>query len=240
MNFIRRNWYNIGLVVAIGTTLYLAFAWHNMTILQILLLSNFVAVLIHQFEEYRFPGGFPAIVNMAILPSSTPNRYPFNQRSAMVTNLLGAYGFYLIPVFFPTVIWLGLAPMLFGIGQFVVHGIVANIRLRTIYSPGLGAAALLHVPIGIYYIYYIHITGIVSVWDWVIGLVYISLVVYFAEIKMTFTWFADKNSPFAFSEAEMRRFNVQEKIERLNGGTNILHPRSQKVDNFEPADQAKK
>lgn len=240
MSFIRRNWYNIGLVVAITTTLYLAFAWHEMTILQILLLSNFVAVLIHQFEEYRFPGGFPAIVNMAMLPSSTPNRYPLNQNSAMVTNVLGAYGFYLIPVFFPTVIWLGLAPMLFGILQFVVHGIVANIKLRTIYSPGLGAAALLHIPIGIYYIYYIHITGIVSVWDWVIGLAYIFFVVFIAEIAMTFTWLADKNSPFAFSEAEMRRFNVQERIERLNGGTYISHLRSQKGDNFELADQAKK
>ena len=239
MNFIRRNWYNIGLVVAIGTTLYLAFAWHNMTILQILLLSNFVAVLIHQFEEYRFPGGFPAIVNMVMLPSSIPNRYPLNQRSAMVTNVLGAYGFYLIPVFFPTVIWLGLAPMLFGIGEFVVHGIVANIRLRTIYSPGLGGAVL-SLAIGIYYIYYIHITRIVSVWDWVIGLVYLFLVIFIAEIAVTFTWLADKNSPFAFSDAEMRRFNVQEKIERLNGGTHISHLRSQKGDNFEPADQAKK
>jgi hypothetical protein len=61
MNFIRRNWFNIGLVFAIGTTLYLAFARDDLTILQILLLSNLIAVLIHQFEEYGFPGGFPAI-----------------------------------------------------------------------------------------------------------------------------------------------------------------------------------
>jgi len=215
MNFIRRNWYNIGLVVAIGTTLYLAFAWHNMTILQILLLSNFVAVLIHQFEEYRFPGGFPAIVNMAILPSSTPNRYPFNQRSAMVTNLLGAYGFYLIPVFFPTVIWLGLAPMLLGIAQFFAHGIMINIRLRTLYSPGLGGSVLLLL-IGIYYIYYIHITGIASVWDWVIGPAYAALLAFIFFNRVSTVWLADKNSPYVFSEAEMRRFNVQEKLDRLN------------------------
>jgi len=215
MKFIRRNWYNIGLVVAIGTTLFLAFAWHTMTVLQILLLSNFVAVLLHQFEEYRFPGGFPAIANMAILHSSTPDRYPLNQKSAMITNLLGAYGFYLIPVFFPTVIWLGIAPMLFGILQFVVHGIAANIRLRTIYSPGLAATVFLHVPIGIYYLYYILSTGIISVGDWVIGLVFVFFVAFIWEYKVTFTWLADKNSPFAFSEAEMRRFNVQEKIERL-------------------------
>jgi len=216
MKFIRRNWYNIGLVVAVGTTLYLAFAWQKMTILQILLLANFVAVLIHQFEEYGFPGGFPAIMNIVLQHSSTPNRYPLNPNSAMVTNVLGAYVFYLLPVFFPTIIWLGLAPMLFGILQFVVHGMVANIMLRTLYSPGLGAVVFLHIPIGTYYIYYILSTSIVSVRDWVIGIVYMALFAFIVVNKLTFTWLADENTPFAFSEAEMRRFNVQEKIERLS------------------------
>jgi hypothetical protein len=216
MKFIRKNWYNIELVVAIGTTLYLAFAWHNMTILQILLLANFVAVLLHQFEEYGFPGGFPAIMNNIQQHSSTPDRYPLNQNSAMVANVLAAYGLYLIPVFFPTVIWLGLAPMLLGIAQFFAHGIMINIRLRTLYNPGLGAVVFLHIPIGIYYIYYILSTGIVSVWDWVIGPAYAALLAFIFFNRVSTVWLADKNSPYVFSEAEMRRFHVQEKLDRLN------------------------
>jgi Protein of unknown function with HXXEE motif len=97
-----------------------------------LLLLNFVVLLVHRFEEYGWPGGFPAIMNMVLQPSPTPDHYKLNQNSAMAVNVLAAYGFYLIAVFFPTVIWLGLAPVLFGMLQFVVHGIGVNVKLRSL------------------------------------------------------------------------------------------------------------
>ena len=53
-------------------------------------------------------------------------------------------------MFFPTVIWLGLAPVLFGILQFVIHGIVTNAKLRSLYNPGSAAVVLGHIPIGAY------------------------------------------------------------------------------------------
>jgi hypothetical protein len=73
----------------------------------------------------------------------------------MVINVLAAYGFYLVRVFFLGVIWLGLAPVLFGLLQFVTHGIVTNVRLRSVYNPGLTAVTLGHVPIGVFYLYYV-------------------------------------------------------------------------------------
>ncbi len=215
MNFIRRHWYNIGLIVAIVAGVYLAFTWHHMAILQRLLLLNFIALLIHQFEEYGFPGGEPAIMNMVLQPSSTPERYPLNQNSAMITNVSIAYIMYLIPVFFPNVIWLGLAPTLFGMAQFIVHGIMTNKKLKTFYNPGLGAVVFLHIPIGIYYIFQIQSTGIASGWDWVIGVAYMFLTAFIVVNKMTYSWLAGKNSPHVFAEEEMRRFNVQEKIKRI-------------------------
>ena len=45
-------------------------------------------------------------MNVVLRSSSIPDRYPLNQNSAMVVNVLAAYGFYLVPVFFPSVIWL--------------------------------------------------------------------------------------------------------------------------------------
>ncbi|CAH2715882.1 hypothetical protein BACCIP111895_03066 [Neobacillus rhizosphaerae] len=70
MNFFRRHWYNVGLVVAIISIVYLIFAWGDMSILQRLVFMNFIVLLIHQFEEYGFPGGEPAIMNMALQPST--------------------------------------------------------------------------------------------------------------------------------------------------------------------------
>lgn len=217
MNFFRRHWYNIGGLVAILSIIYLFFQWNNLVILQRLLLLNFIGLLIHQFEEYGFPGGEPAIMNMVLQPSSTPNRYPLNQNSAMITNVVIVYIMYLIPVFFPNVIWLGVAPMLFGMAQFIVHGIATNKKLKSFYNPGLGAVVLFHIPIGIYYIYHIQSTGIASGWDWVIGVVYMFLTAFIVVNKMTYSWLADKNSPYIFTKEEMTRFNVQDKIKKING-----------------------
>ena len=145
LGFLRRHWYDIGGVVAVLAGAFLAIAWKTVPVLQRLLVLNFIAMLVHQYEEYRFPGGEPAIMNMILEPSDAlPDRYPLNQNSAMVTNLLATYGFCLIPVFFPSVIWLGLAPMLAAIGQLVVHGIVGNVKLRSFYNPGLGAVLFIH------------------------------------------------------------------------------------------------
>ena len=148
MNFFRRHWYDMGAIVAIGAIVALIVLWPQMGMLQRLLLLNFIVLLVHQYEEYGWPGGEPAIMNMVLKPSTTPERYPLNQNSAMVVNVLAAYGFYLVPVFFPTVIWLGLAPVLFGILQLVVHGIVTKVKLRSVYNPGLAAVVLGHIPIG--------------------------------------------------------------------------------------------
>jgi len=113
MKFFRRHWYAVGLVVAVAVILVLIVTWGNLSIIQRLLLANFAALLLHQFEEYGWPGGEPAIMNIVLQSSSTPERYPLNQNSAMIVNVLVAYGAYLLPVFFPHLIWLGLAPILF-------------------------------------------------------------------------------------------------------------------------------
>ncbi len=214
MNFFRRHWYEAGAVVAIGTLVWLVLMWQDMGVLQRLLLLNFVVLLVHQYEEYGWPGGEPAIMNMALQRSPNPDRYPLNQNSAMVVNVLAAYGFYLVPVFLPTVIWLGLAPVLFGMLQFVVHGVVTNVKLRSAYNPGLAAVVLGHIPIGTYYLYQVHVQGLVSVWDWVLAIAYMLAFQYVFLLKMTYTWLADRNSPYAFADEEMRRFNVPEKLAR--------------------------
>ncbi|MGG2091795.1 HXXEE domain-containing protein [Bacillus sp. S13(2024)] len=216
MNFLRRHWYNVGLVVAIVSSIYLIFVWGDMEVLQRILFMNFIVLLLHQFEEYGFPGGEPAIMNIALQPSTTPNRYPLNQNSAMITNVVIVYIMYLVPVFFSDVIWLGLAPMLFGMMQFMVHGIMTPKKLGQFYNPGLGAVVLGHIPLAIYYIYYIHSNGIVTGWDWIVGIVYMILTAFIVVNKMTYSWLADENSQYPFAEEEMRRFNVPEKLQRLN------------------------
>ena len=164
MKFIRRNWYSIGLALAVLATAW-AFLGHLQRI-QVILLLNFVVLTLHQFEEYGWPGGFPWIMNEVIRPRGGPaDRYPLNQNNAFFINVVLAWPFYLIPVFFQDVVWLGLAPALFGLSQFIAHGIVINRKLKSLYSPGLVAVVLGHVPLGIWYLVKVCSKGMITLWD---------------------------------------------------------------------------
>jgi hypothetical protein len=222
MKFFRRHWYEIGGIIAIGAIAYLVFAWNQMDIIDRLLLMSFIAILAHQYEEYGFPGGEPAIMNMALQNSDLPDRYPLNQNSALITNVLVAYTVYLLPVFLPHVIWLGLAPMLMGFAQFAVHGIMTNRKLKSIYNPGLGAVVFLHFPIGIYYIYYVVSNGLVHGTDWILSLIYLAFIAGVIVNGLTYKVLANRNSKYPFDQAEMERFHVKEKLEKMPARSTAL------------------
>lgn len=215
MKYLRRHWYDIGGFVAIGATACLVIFWTRLEVLARIQLMSFIAILVHQYEEYGFPGGEPAITNMVNQPSDLPDRYPLNQNSAMIGNVIATYVVYLIPVFLPRVIWLGLVPILMGMGQFIVHGIITNRKLESIYNPGLGAVVFLHLPIGIYYIYYIVSNNLVIGLDWILGIVYLVFAMLVVGQGLTYKLLANRNSKYPFDQSEMERFHVQEKITQL-------------------------
>jgi hypothetical protein len=179
-----------------------------------LLVLNFIAVLVHQFEEYSWPGGFPAVANMVLMPSAKPDRYPLNQNSSMVTNLIFAYGFYLLPVFFPHVIWLGLATVLIGaIVQFIGHAIIVNMKLRSFYSPGVAATVFGHIPIGVIYIHHILASNMVNLWGWLLAVVYMIVFFFLDFFMIEQKLLGGKDSPYPFDQDEMKRFDVEKKLE---------------------------
>jgi Protein of unknown function with HXXEE motif len=217
MDFMRKNWYYIGGVLFIILAMVLAYLWNDITTLQRLLMMSFMALLVHQFEEYGWPGGFPAVMNIAWQPSGDkPDSYPLNRQSALFVNVIIAYPFYILAIIFPNLIWLGLATMFFGMAQLAVHGIIINKKMHSIYNPGLFAVVFLHWPIGVYYILYVVMNGFVLWWMWPVAVVIDAAVAFFGVNMPVTHWFADRNSPYQFSEEEMSRFNVREKMERLN------------------------
>ena len=217
MKFLKaicRHWYNIGLAVALAAAALLAIFWKDMSVLLRLNTISFIAMLIHQFEEYGFPGGEPMIMNLALQGSDIPDRYPLNQFSAMFTNVFFAYVIYLLPVLFPNVIWLGIAPMLMGMMQFVVHGIITNLKMKSIYNPGLGAVVFLHIPVGVTYIRHITVNQFASGGTWVIGILYTVIATGFVLGYLTYIGLSDRNSKWKFDEVELKRFHVEEKLKK--------------------------
>ena len=154
MDILRYHWYDLGVISGIVMIWYYRANYRTLSMPQKYLIANFIALLVHQFEEYRFPGGFPNIMNTAVHNSATPDRYPLNADSAMWTNVLSTYGFYLPVIFYPKVAWFGLASVLFGFAQVGIHAIMMNMKLGAIYNPGLTSVVLGFVPIGMKYIRY--------------------------------------------------------------------------------------
>jgi hypothetical protein len=196
MQSVLRHWFNLGVVVAGVAFIFLLYEWSGMGFLQRVLLANFIIQLIQQYEEYGWFGREQAMKDM-VLRSSADS--PLIAKSTVLFNLFAAYVFYLGPVFFPDVIWLGLAPVLFGFTRFVIR-VMTSGKLSAIHPRGQAALVYGHVPIGVLYLYYIHAHHLVSVWDWTFALSYMLGCQYIALVRVICEWLTDKNSPYPFSD----------------------------------------
>ena len=216
MKFYRRNWYYIGGILFVILSFAMGFFGHLVIHIQLILIYSFMALLIHQFEEYGLPGGFPTLFNVIMNgETEAPDRFPQNSHLAMVVNVPLAYSFYIAGILFPQVIWLGLATMFFGLSQILFHGILMNRRLNSFYNPGLAACIFLHGPIGIYYIWYVASNGLAGTWDYVGGILAMILAAV-VIVVLPIRFFSSREAKYPFSEAEMERFGMMEKAKQLD------------------------
>ena len=216
LRFFRRRWHDVGLISAAVAGIYLAVAWNDLSFVQRILILSFIVVLLHQFEEYRRPGGFPAVANLIFMNREPISRYfrPLNQLSSAVANVTFAYVFYLLPVFFPDTIWLGLSTMIVGgVLQVIGHGILVNYEIRSLYSSGVATAVFGWLPLGVVYVYYIQEHGLAGGWAWLAAIGYtvaaMTLIFYVIEQRI----FGGENPRYPFEQDELERFHIAEKLE---------------------------
>jgi hypothetical protein len=133
-----------------------------------------------------------------VFESDSPRNYVLNTNSALCVNTAFAYPYYIAPILFPKVRWLGLSPVLFGMGQAVGHGVIFPRLAGDKYSPGFLASALLHVPIGLTYIRAVQADRPLTRAEWAGAIAY---TVVFAAVGVggPNLVMRDKNSPHAFA-----------------------------------------
>lgn len=210
MAWYRHNWYDVGMFLFVALSFVMGFWGSHFSTLQLILTFSFMAMLVHQFEEYAYPGGFPSIANIISLgEKEVPDRYPLNANQCLISNVFLTYPFYILPIFFPQLIWFGLGQVLLGMTiQLVAHGIVVNIRLKSFYNPGLLAVLFLHIPLGIYYIWYVIANHLAGVGDFVVGLlvaILASLLLFGLPIRLL----RSRTSRYPFDPEEMDGFARQ-------------------------------
>lgn len=183
---------------ALALILEAALLFFQPTGMQLLLWLSLGSLFLHQFEEWRYPGYFPGMVNKAMFKSDMPDRYPLNSNSGMLVNVVLGWGGYLLAaLFWKQAIWLAIATILVSVGNIFAHTIVFNIRGKTLYNPGLITSWIFFVPI-VYCFFDIVISQkIASPLDWLIGIILGIVLNYFGVYKMII-WLSDKNTPYVF------------------------------------------
>lgn len=157
IRFWRHHWYYIGGIIFVALAFIMG-VWGSthLSTIQVILVFSWMGMLVHQFEEYALPGGFPSIANcVGMGEKEAPDRYPLNANQCFISNVFLCYATYIVPIFFPNLIWLAAGQVMMGLWQLPAHGIIMNRRLGSVYSPGLGATVCLQTPVAIYYIWYV-------------------------------------------------------------------------------------
>ena len=216
MKFWRRYWYVIGgiLFVALAFTMGL-WGCEHLPRIQSILIFSWMAMLIHQFEEYALPGGMPSITNMAAFrEKEAPDRYPFNSQ-CFICNVFLCYSFYILAICFPDVIWLGASQVLCVLVQLGAHALLINFSLRDFYNPGLASTVFLQIPVAVYYVQYVLTTipeKASQLW-WGIPGAFISMIICF--IGPVFIM-KKRNNNYPFAENEMYGYKKDRVLEIWN------------------------
>lgn len=154
--FYCRYWAAIGGLVFVALAFFVGLMPNSIPTTQRLMVLLYMTLLFHQFEEYIFPGGFPAALNRGLFgETKESNRYPLNELSATIVNTFLAYTLYIVGIFCHDCLWLGIFIAYFTMSQALMHCLKLNISLKAWYSPGCFSALFVMLPMGVYYLWYV-------------------------------------------------------------------------------------
>ena len=196
MNFMRLHWFDLGLVFAFvtGGILFL----NQLNPLSLLLWISLISLFLHQFEEYRYPGYFPGMMNTVMFSSKQPDRYPLNTNIAFIINVfVGWLSYFLAAVFGERALWLGIATILVSVGNVIAHTFLFNIKGKTFYNPGMLTAIVFFLPIAAYFGYLLIQGNLATPIDWIVGII-LGIVLNVIGILKLIDWLKDENTEYIF------------------------------------------
>ena len=175
----------------------------------------FMLLLLHEFEEYVLPGGFPAAMNIGLMGEKRDfGKYPLNELSAFIVNVVLAYPLYICGIIFHDVLWLGIFIAYLTMCQVFIHCIVINRKLHTWYSPGCASALFAMVPFGAYYLYYIAEHFNIPTYYWWAPMAVFPLMAVVMILSPVLI-FRNQDTRYGFAEYEATAFSVKNGIAKL-------------------------
>lgn len=213
--FYCRYWPAIGGLIFVGLAFMLGIMGSQIPTLQRLMVLLYMALLFHQFEEYIFPGGFPAAANRALFGEKQDiATYPLNELSATIVNTFCAYPLYIVGIFMYKYLWYDVFIAYFTMSQILMHGLKLNISLRSWYSPGCLSAALVMAPLGVYVLWFLAANFDMPHYYWWAPVCAFP-VISFATIMLPILCCRSRNTSFAFAPFQADEFEVRHGIASL-------------------------
>ncbi|TCU54699.1 uncharacterized protein with HXXEE motif [Novosphingobium sp. PhB57] len=167
LSFVMGNTLYLLTLIAFTVAVFASVRWRSMPMLQRLAAMFFIGVVIHIWEESRFPGGFTQLMTDKLGFTASNPHFGEVVLAAIVLILC------LAPLFFPRVPFLAVSSLLLGILEAVAHTAAIWIfELPSFYSPGLATALVLLLPISIYGIVYAVRNGLMRGRTWLFSFLY--------------------------------------------------------------------
>lgn len=199
MKKIVNNWHWISVFLA-GAVALVAILVPMAPVTKLLLAANMV-LLMHFFEEFGWPGGFPWMGVKVLMGSNEmdSSKWNCNNLSSMFGNWTFLVMVYLLPVFLPSVRFLTIGALIFNFAELFMHLVLFNVRLRTWYNAGLITAVFGLAPISFYYFFTLFNPADFFWYDYAIAAVYFIAFFLFC-FRSPLYWNLGKKSGYEFNE----------------------------------------
>lgn len=152
INLIYKYWAKLGGVLALSIIFAILLIPNKLSFTNSLLWIHLSTLLIHQFEEYVYPGGFKDFFNENIWNKNRILKYPLNNKGVILVNVILGWSAYSISaVQGDKYIWLAIGLTGITILNGIMHTILFIIHRK--YNPGSISGLFLLIPFGAYLLY---------------------------------------------------------------------------------------
>jgi hypothetical protein len=150
----KRDWAKAGLLISIFLFAFLFVIVKESDFVLFLLLLQTPLYMLHEAEEYIFPGGFGKFFNMDIMKFDTPDK-PLDENFIFAINIVLIW--IILPIFglfstrsYDYGLWLPYFSFFAGLSH-----IALGIKARKRYNAGLVISLLLNIPVGAWSVLYL-------------------------------------------------------------------------------------
>lgn len=165
LQVIYRNWSKVGIFIAACILVYVyIIQGNNISLLEKFAFLNLAFLMLHQFEENVYPGGFMDFFNYKLYNPLGFLRNKLTDKAVIWVNVILGWGMNVVVLLFFS--YNAIAVMIVILILFINGILHFSLLYKTqYYNPGAVTGALLFIPLGFYSYYKLSGAGLINITD---------------------------------------------------------------------------